>query len=73
MYKIAYIGINISRRRLKNLITWFTYKRGSGCLVDKVKGHLSLHFKNSFLNVNYVNILIIQIFKCEITWSNTLT
>ena len=48
MYKIAYIGINISRRRLKNLITWFTYKRGSGCLVDKVKGHLSLHFKNSF-------------------------
>ena len=43
-YKIAYIGINTSRRRLKNLITWFTYKRGSGCLVDKVKGHLSLHF-----------------------------
>ena len=44
MYIIAYIGINTSRRRLKNLITWFTYKRGSGCLVDKVKGHLSLHF-----------------------------
>ena len=48
MYKTSYIGINISRRRLKNLITWFTYKRGSGCLVDYFKGHLSLHFKNSF-------------------------
>ena len=43
-YEIAYICINIPRRGLRNLITWFAYKRGSGCLMDKVKGLLSSYF-----------------------------